>query len=168
MGCHSLLQRIFPTRDWNHAFCIRALTGEFFTTSTTWEAPQSTMSCVVLFLVTQPYPTLCNPMDCSQPGFSVHGDSPGNNTWVGCHALLQGIFPTHRLNAVLPHCRVDYLPSEPQGKPKNTQVVYSILNTQVAYPFSRGTSWPGIKPWSLHCRWILYPQSYQGSLYRTP
>ena len=93
MGCHSLLQRIFPARDWNHAFCIRALTGEFFTTSTTWEAPQSTMSCVVLFLVTQSYPTLCNPMDCSQPGFSVRGDSPGNNTWVGCHALLQGDLP---------------------------------------------------------------------------
>jgi len=29
-------------------------------------------------------------MDCSPPGPSVHGDSPGNNTGVGCHALLQG------------------------------------------------------------------------------
>ena len=28
-------------------------------------------------------------MDCSPPGFSVHGDSPGNNTGFGCHALLQ-------------------------------------------------------------------------------
>ena len=36
----------------------------------------------------------CDPMDCSQPGFSVHGDSPGRNTEVGCHFLLQGIFPT--------------------------------------------------------------------------
>ena len=33
-------------------------------------------------------------MDCSPPGSSVHGDSPGENTGVGCHALLQGIFPT--------------------------------------------------------------------------
>jgi len=32
-------------------------------------------------------------MDCSPPGFSVHGDSPGKNSGVGCHALLQGIFP---------------------------------------------------------------------------
>ena len=31
-------------------------------------------------------------MDCSLPGSSVHGDSPGKNTEVGCHALLQGIF----------------------------------------------------------------------------
>ena len=38
-------------------------------------------------------PTLCDPMDCSPPGSSVHGDSPGKNTGVGCHALLQGLFP---------------------------------------------------------------------------
>ena len=33
-------------------------------------------------------------MDSSPPGSSVHEDSPGKNTEVGCHALLQGIFPT--------------------------------------------------------------------------
>ena len=33
-----------------------------------------------------------------QPGSSVHGDSPGKNTGVGCHALLQGIFPTQESN----------------------------------------------------------------------
>ena len=37
-------------------------------------------------------------MNCSLPGFSVHGDSPGRNTGVGCHALLQGIFPTQGSN----------------------------------------------------------------------
>ena len=47
----------------------------------------------VLCLVAQSCPTLCDPMDCSLPGSSVHGDSPGKNTGVGCHALLQGIFP---------------------------------------------------------------------------
>ena len=36
---------------------------------------------------------LCDPMDCSPPGSSVHGDSPGKNTGMGCHALLQEIFP---------------------------------------------------------------------------
>ena len=44
------------------------------------------------------WPTLCNPMDCSLPGSSVNGDSPGKNTEVGCHALLQGIFPIQRSN----------------------------------------------------------------------
>ena len=34
------------------------------------------------------------PMDCNPPGTSVHGDSPGKSTEVGCHALLQGIFST--------------------------------------------------------------------------
>ena len=39
------------------------------------------------------------------PDFSVHGDSSGKNIGVGCHALLQGIFPTEGLNSGLPHCR---------------------------------------------------------------
>ena len=38
--------------------------------------------------------TLCDPMNCSPPGSSVHGDSPDKNTRVGSHFLLQGIFPT--------------------------------------------------------------------------
>ena len=50
-------------------------------------------------------PVLPDPRDCSSPGSSVHGDSPGKNTGVGCHALLQGIFPTQGSNPGLPHCR---------------------------------------------------------------
>ena len=42
----------------------------------------------------QSCPTLCDPMDCSPPGSSIHGDSPGKNTGVGCHALLQQINQT--------------------------------------------------------------------------
>ena len=33
-------------------------------------------------------------------------DFPGKNTGVGCHFLLQGIFPTQRLNPGLLHCRL--------------------------------------------------------------
>ena len=36
----------------------------------------------------------CEPMDYSQPGSSVHGDSPGKNAGVGCYSLLRPIFPT--------------------------------------------------------------------------
>ena len=43
----------------------------------------------VLCLVAQLCPTLKDPMDCSPPGSSVHGDSPGKNNGVGCHALLK-------------------------------------------------------------------------------
>ena len=46
----------------------------------------------------QPCPTLCDPMDCSQPGFSICGISLGKNTGVGCHAFLQGIFPAQGSN----------------------------------------------------------------------
>ena len=60
---------------------------------------------VSVCLIAQSCLTLCNPMECSPPGSSVHGDSPGKNTGVGCHTLLQGIFSTQRLNTGLPHCR---------------------------------------------------------------
>ena len=59
----------------------------------------------MLRFTTQSCPTLCGPMDCSLPGSSVYGDSPGEDTGVGCHALLQGTFPTQGLNSGLPHCR---------------------------------------------------------------
>ena len=56
----------------------------------------------------QSYQTLCNTMDCTPRGSSVHGDSPGKNTGVGCLSLLQGIFPTQGSNLhllQLLHCR---------------------------------------------------------------
>ena len=46
--------------------------------------------CAVLGLVAQSCPTLCDLTICSSPGSSVHGDSPGKNTGMGCHAFLQG------------------------------------------------------------------------------
>ena len=54
--------------------------------------------CVCVCKSLQSCPTLCNPVDRSPPGSSVHGGSPGKNTGVVCHALLQGIFPTQGLN----------------------------------------------------------------------
>ena len=61
--------------------------------------------CAGLCLVTQLCLTLCDPTDCSPPGFSVHGDSPDKNTGVDCYALLQGIFLTQGLNPGLLHYR---------------------------------------------------------------
>ena len=51
-----------------------------------------------VLVLSQSCPTFCDPVDCSSPGSSVHGDSPGNNTGVGCHSLLQGTFQTQGLN----------------------------------------------------------------------
>ena len=42
----------------------------------------------VLCLVAQSCPTLCDAMNCSPPGYSVHEDSPGKNTGMGCYAFL--------------------------------------------------------------------------------
>ena len=85
----------------------------------------------VLCLVAQSCPTLCDPMDCSLPGFSVHGDSPGKNTGVSCHALLQGDLPTQGLNPGLQHYRQILYQLSHQGSPRTLQ--------SVAYPFSRGS-----------------------------
>ena len=95
-------------------------------------------------------------MDCSPPGSSVYGDSPGKNTGVGCHALLQGIFPTQGSNPRSPALQVDSLLSEPPGKPKNTGVG-SVSLPQGNFPTQESNQ--GL----LHCRWILYHLSHQRS-----
>ena len=108
-------------------------------------------SCVVL----SPQ-TLCDHVDCSPPGSSVHGDSPGKNTGVCCHALLQGIFPTQGSNPGLPNLQVDSLVSEPPRKSNNTGVgSLSLLqgNFQIQES-NRGL---------LHWRQILYHLNYKGS-----
>ena len=66
--------------------------------------------------------TLCDPMDCSPPGSSVHGDSPGKNSGVGYHALLQVIVLTQRLKwclLCLLHWQAGSLPLAPPGKPQD-------------------------------------------------
>ena len=87
-------------------------------------------------------------MNCSPPDSSVHGDSTGKNTGVGCHALL-GIFPTQGLNPGLPHWRWIFLSFEPPGKPKNTGVgSLSLLQGN----FLTQESNQDLQ----HCRQILY------------
>ena len=53
--------------------------------------------CMCL-LVAQSYRTLCNSMGCSPLDSSVDGISPGKDTGVGFHFLLQEIFPTQGSN----------------------------------------------------------------------
>ena len=58
----------------------------------------------VRVLVVQSHPTVCNPRDCSPARLLCSCDFPGKNTGVGCHFLLQGMFPTQKLNPGLLHC----------------------------------------------------------------
>ena len=103
-------------------------------------------------------------MNGSPPGSSVHGDCPGKNTGMGCHSLLQRMFPTHGLNPGLLHCRqmlyqlsyegshiyissiqfshsvvCDFLrPHEPQHArphcPSPTPRVYSLMSIELVIP----------------------------------
>ena len=91
-------------------------------------------------------------MDCSPPGSSVHGDSRGKNTGVGCHALLQGIFLTQGWNSGLLHCR---------------QILYHLSHQEALYhtkpsKFQTSTSPPTsfpppLLPPSSHEEWNLEP-----------
>ena len=72
--------------------------GRFFTTSATWEAPDS--ACL----------SVCESCSVVSDSLQLHGlyspwDSPGQNTGVGTLSLLLGIFRTQGSNPGLPHCR---------------------------------------------------------------
>ena len=55
--------------------------------------------------------SLCDLMDYSPPGSSVYGGSPGKNTGVDCHALLQGCLPSPGIKPRSCTLQVDSLPS---------------------------------------------------------
>ena len=70
----------------------------------------------VLCLVARLCLTLCDLMDGSPPGSSVHGDSPGKNNGLPCPPL--GDLPNPGIEPRSPTLQADSLPSEPPGKPK--------------------------------------------------
>ena len=77
---------------------------------------------------------LCNPVNCSLPGSSVHGGSPGKNTGVGCHGLLQRIFPSQGSNPhllCLLHWQAGSLPLAPPGKPRVSYGLYLIIDLHI-------------------------------------
>ena len=108
-----------------------------------------------VFSVAQSCLTLCDPRDCSLPGSTVHGDSPGKILeWVVMPSSRD--LPNPGIKPRSPTLQADSLPSEPQRKPKNTGVgglslLQGIFPTQES---NRGL---------LHCRWFLYQLSYKGS-----
>ena len=84
----------------------------------------------MLCLGTQSHPTLCDPMNCSPSGLSVHGDSPGRNTGVGCHAFFEETdLPSPGIEPRSPALQVDSLPSELPGKSK--EKVWMHISSQV-------------------------------------
>ena len=80
------------------------------------------------------------PMDCSRPGSSVHGDSPGKTTGVGYHALLQGIFRTPGSNPGLQLYRQILYNLSHQGSPLIQTTMYKI-NYKDTFWSSLVTQW---------------------------
>ena len=85
------------------------------------------------------YCTVCCMLSCSVTSDTLwpHGlepgrllcpwDSPGKSTRVGCHFLLQGIFPTQESNLWvlhLLHWQADSFPTEPPGKPLQWNITH--------------------------------------------
>ena len=80
--------------------------------------PQVLSAVNVLRLAAQSCPTVCNPMDCMWfARLLCPWDSPGTNTGVSRHALLQGNFLNPGIKPRSLTLQVDSLPSDPPGKP---------------------------------------------------
>ena len=110
----------------------------------------------------------CTVLSCSVMSDSLqpHGLSPARllcpwgfsrqEDWSGLPCPPPGDLPNPRIKPRSPALWVDSLPSEPPGKPKNTGVG-SLSVLQGNFPIQ-------VSNWALlHCRWILYQLSYQGS-----
>ena len=89
--------------------------------------------------------------------YTVHGILQARILeWVAV-PFSRGILPTPGMEPGSPAMWVDSLSAEPPGKPKNTGVGSLSL---LQWIFLTQGSNQGL----LHCRWILYQLSYQGSL----
>ena len=86
-------------------------------------------------------------------------DIPGKNAGVGCHFLLQGIFPTQESNPILLHCRQVLYQLSYEGSPKSCSTLYDPMDCSppgssvhgilqarilewITIPYSRGSSQP--------------------------
>ena len=79
------------------------------------------LCCYFMCLVAQSCLTLCNPMDCTLPGSSVHQDPPSKGFsrqeyWSGLPFPSPGDPPDPGIEPGFPALEADALPSEPPGK----------------------------------------------------
>ena len=82
--------------------------------------------------------------------------SPGKNTGMGCHFLLQGIFPTQGLNLCLLHWQEDSLPLSHQGN------LYYVNSTDVCVCVFKGLY---LSQYCLPNCIFCYPTIFDGLLY---
>ena len=127
------------TGDWASRACLAKIPGTFSTQGLNPSLlgllhgqagslpPCHPLSPVVWSLCSLSH-VCCDPVDCSPPGSSVPGDSPGKNAGVGCHFLLQGISPSQGWNPGVPHCRRILYHLSPQGSPRSHYLYHTWKN----------------------------------------
>ena len=111
---------------------------------------------LTLCSVSQSCLTLCDPMDCSLLGSSIHGDFPGKNLeWVAMPSPRN--LPNPGIEPRSPTLQASYLPTEPPGKIRNTGVggLFLLQGNVLMQELNQGL---------LHFRRTLYQLSYEGSL----
>ena len=132
---------------------------------------------------------VCDPHGLQPPRLFPPWDFPGKSTGMGCHFLLQGIFPTQGLNPGLPHCRKILYRLSHQGSPiislkvkvkvDSRSVVSDFLQPHCPYsPWNCPGQKTGVGSLSLlqgvfptqrsnpgfpHCRRIFYQLNHKGS-----
>ena len=112
-------------------------------------------------------------MDCRPPGSSVHGDSPGKNSGVGCHFLLQGIFLRQGSNPCLLHCRwILYHCTTWETHLNEFKFIFSVVQAPVLASFLSFLSLTAISnleaelfgsPFKIQLNWLL-PSAYTAIL----
>ena len=98
VSCHFLLQRIFPTQKQNLSL-LHLLHWQ--ADSLPLASPEKPISVHCCCSVAQSRPTLCNPMDCSMPGFPIHHQLL-ELTQTHVHWVSDAIQPSHPLSPPSP------------------------------------------------------------------
>ena len=146
VGCHDLLQGVFPTQGSN-SHLLRWQVGSLplvtpgKPTKLLWKWKRKSLSRVWLFAT----PWTIQSMEFSRP-----------ESWSGQPFPSPGDLPNPEIEPRSPTWQVDSLPAVPPGKPKNTGVG-SLSLLQGIFPTQESNR--GL----LHRRWILYQMSYQES-----
>ena len=96
------------------------------------EPPKIKSVTAVWCLVTQLCQTLCDPIDCSLIGFSVHGDSPGKNTGYALPCPPPGDLPNPGIEPRSLVLQAGSLPFEPSGKPR-TLGTHTVISPPAFY-----------------------------------
>ena len=113
--------------------------------------------CMHTHALTGPVPLFCNPMDCSPPGFSVHGILQARILeWVAVSFSRESSNPG--IEPASPELWADSLPSEPPGKPNFSKLDAPYFLFQVSLLHIVMLFGPGCTN-ALGSTYILFPDA---------